>query len=137
MNTKNTQGLLDFNAYRALIRAIQDKEKNLNQRAEMLDLVKDAMTSGLTYVNCVDEMEVQIPYIYAKYEGEEILFRVQNMDQARRHAHDAAVANAQVLNRMADHYGVSPVFLGDTEDRYQVAVFCLDVVAKLFAHRKV
>ena len=38
-------------------------------------------------------------------------------------------------NRLAKFYGLPKIFLGNINDRYEVADFCLDVVTQVFEAR--
>ena len=46
------------------------------------------------------------------------------------------IVAASVLNRLAERFGVRPVFTGDIADRHQVADFCLEVAGWLFVNRR-
>ena len=46
-----------------------------------------------------------------------------------------AIINCRLVNRLAEIYGVSPLFLGDDKERLQVADFCLDTVIMVFNNR--
>ena len=60
---------------------------------------------------------------------------VMEYDLRRRSQHETAIVNVRLVNRLAQLYGVRPLFTGDDKERYQVADFCLDVVVKLFQNR--
>lgn len=57
-------------------------------------------------------------------------------DQARHSAHETAIINVRVLNRLADLYNLPPVFKGDSAERRQVAAFCMELDQYLFENRK-
>ncbi len=48
---------------------------------------------------------------------------------------EAAIVNVRLVNRLAQLYGVAPLFTGDDKERLQVADFCLDVVVQIFQNR--
>ncbi len=61
---------------------------------------------------------------------------VTRYDQARHSCHETAIINVRVLNRLAELYELPPVFLGDSGQRHQVAAFCQELDAYLFANRR-
>ena len=50
--------------------------------------------------------------------------------------YEVEIACSEVLNRMAELYELPPVFLGDSGQRHQVAAFCQELDAYLFANRR-
>ena len=56
-------------------------------------------------------------------------------DKRRHAAHENAIVRVNVLNRMCRVYGVSPVYLGDEDNRYQIGDFCGELVNEIFVAR--
>ena len=100
-----------------------------------LEALDEAMTSFRVYVEKVDCGEQQIRLAAVRLEGEEYRQMVTKYDQRRHLQHEDAIINVRVVNRLAQMYGVSPLFLGDENDRLQVADFCLDTVIEIFHNR--
>lgn len=110
----------------------------LSEKAEPddIELIEDVVKSCTQYVQDVDIGEAQIRRFYATLEGEELRERVTAIDKRRRAHHEEAIINCRMINRLAACYGIGSVFTGDTEDRLQVADFCLDVTVEVFEKRQ-
>ena len=93
------------------------------------------MTSFREYVNRVDAGEQQIRLAAVGFEGEEYRDMVSQYDRRRHDQHEEAIINVRLVNRLAQMYGVSPLFTGNDKERLQVADFCLDVVIQIFHNR--
>ena len=100
------------------------------------DALDSAFKSFVDYVNGVDHAELASKVAYANLEGDELQFRIKDLDEFRHHRHETAVANARLVNRLAAIYSTTKVFTGDENDRLQVADFCLEVATYLFNNRK-
>lgn len=100
--------------------------------ADMLDIINSDMKALSDYVNAVYAMETSIPIILARYEGDEVRDRIQELDQRRRDKHERAIVATKRLNRFAQMENIKPLFTGDTSDRYQVAEFCLVCMTEFF-----
>lgn len=79
--------------------------------------------------------EQQIRLDAVRFEGEEYREMVSQYDRRRHDQHEDAIINCRLVNRLAEIYGVSPLFLGDDKERLQVADFCLDTVIMVFNNR--
>jgi len=126
--------LFDLEAYNQLLSSCSDAASHGDDDAiEDLRVIKRATDSFHGYVNTVDMTETRIKVARFRSEGEELREVVEEADRARRYAHEAAISNAAMINRIARFYGVNKaIFLGDSADRYQVADFCLDVTVAIF-----
>lgn len=114
--------------YELLISKFRDDE-------DMLDFIKERMQKICGYVESVTAMEYSIPIIRARYEGQDLIDKIQKFDNNRHIAHEAAIASVKQLNRLCVSEGVSKLFDGDETDRYQIADFCMLVVNTLFEGR--
>ena len=108
-------------AFVELVKAV--KEKSGEYIKDDMNAIDLAMTSFCSYVDAVYRMEVVMPIIMARYEGEERRYEIERLDRARRSSHDAAISSARMLNRMCEAFGTE-AFCPDTEDRYVIADFC-------------
>lgn len=132
---RNYEGVsyFDYNAYLGLVDKI--KHSDSPDAADDLEALNDAMTSFREYVNKVDAGEQQIKLAAIRFEGDEYREMVSLYDRNRHNAHEDAIANVRLVNRLAELYGVSPLFTGNDTERLQVADFTLDVVIQLFQNR--
>lgn len=130
---KNYQNVsyLNYEAYLELIKRIAAVHEYYHMEA--LDMSVSAIRN---YVEEVDNGEQAIAMAYFKLEGELYRETVSRYDAKRRIAHEAAISSCSMLNRLAKFYSLPNIFTGDTEDRLQVADFCLDVVVTVFKNRK-
>ncbi len=89
--------------------------------------------SDAVYVKAVYMLEVSVQLISARtFDAREAAEEVAEQDRKRRVMHEAAIAAVSSCNRMAERFGVQPVFDGNIEDRYEVADFCGDFVVEIF-----
>ena len=105
------------------------------ERDDDLDFVIDEMKNIIKYVSVVENMESQLPILRFRFEGEAYISRVENLDKTRRAAHETAIGAVSALNRLCKSYGLEPFYIGDEQNRYQVADFCGNVVNELFVER--
>ena len=113
--------------YQALVHACSNDD--------MLDIIINDMKSLEHYVNAVYNMEITIPLVLARYEGQDVRDRVEELDKNRNIAHERAILAVKRLNRFSGILGTSALFDGDVDDRYQVADFCFYVVSEVFQNR--
>ena len=114
--------------FRALVAACKED-------ADMLDIISSDMLALSSYVDAVYMMEISIPIILARYEGEEVRDRIQELDRRRRMKHERAITAVKRLNRFAEMEQVNLIFSGDTSDRYAIADFCQACVNEFFSGR--
>ena len=126
---RNIIGKKFFNS--SAFQLLSDKTKT----TEDFEILEDVVKSCTNYVSDVDIGETQIRRFYATLEGEELREKVQAVDRRRRAHHEEAISNCKLINKLAEIYKVSPVFTGDSENRLQVADFCLDVTVAIFESR--
>ena len=128
------------------------EEKYLNEKA-LMDLIRQ-VTTGSDPESREDQeaLESLLPsfhaYVNAVIAGETRLLMnphaagrsyqemVTEYDQDRHSAHETAILNVRVLNRLAELYKLSPVFTGDSAQRHQVAAFCMEMDQFLFRNRR-
>ena len=133
--TSNTS-IVFFNrkAYNALIEKVSNAAKRGDPEAtEDINLIKHAIDSFHGYVQTIDMTETRVKIARYRCETEEFQEIAKEADRARRIAHEAAISNCAILNRVCKFYGIPEnVYLGNTDVRYQVADFCLEVTIALF-----
>lgn len=128
--------LFDYEAYQGLIATINEKEPDDSAMLlESHEMVEMGLKSCVDYVECVDAMELAMPRLMATTSGAEYRDRVLSLDRARTIAHDAAIAQARIINRMCHMYDVAPICLADLSDRIQVGDYCVDVAQTIFKNR--
>ena len=103
---------------------------------EDLDIVAEAMKSFHNYVNAVIVGETNLLLQGNTLEGQEYRDAVSQYDGNRHSAHEKAIGNAILINRLAAREGMSPVFTGDDTQRHQIADFCLELDQYLFRNRR-
>ena len=133
-NLKDCKTLFDLGAYNSLMQSIAKAAEGGDPDAkDDMRLLKRATDSWHGYVSTVDMTETRIKVARFRTAGEEFREIVEEADIARKRAHDAAIDNANIVNRYCKWYGVAgKIFLGDPSDRSEVADFCLDVTNALF-----
>lgn len=132
----NERMLFNYDAYKLLVDAINEKESgDPDLLLESHEMIEMGLKSCADYVERVDAMELAMPRLMATTSGAEYRDRVSSLDSARKIAHDAAIAQARIINRMCHMYGVTPVCLADLNDRIQVGDYCIDVTRTIFEKR--
>lgn len=102
---------------------------------DALDIIKSDLQACGDYIQAVYSMEYSIPIIRARYEGDEVRYRITMLDTNRHAAHDRAIMGVKRLNRFSSVKGLAIFYKGDPDDRYQVADFCKEIVNELFDGR--
>lgn len=126
----------DYENYRALMAAVARQAREGDpDAAEDMEFIAGHCRNFFAYVKAVCESEVGI-HLASGLEGEEKRQRIQELDRMRTQHHEAAIASAPALNRIAAFYGVGPLFTGDPGQRRQVASLCMEATAILFENRR-
>ena len=124
--------LFNFGEYNHLFQVISSSKDEFAK--DDIDVIDDALTQCRRYVETVDTTEQLIKLAYVRFDGDELREKVVNYDKQRRDAHNVAVGSANMLNRIARLYGCGTIYAG-SEDRLDVADFCLEVVVEIFENR--
>ncbi len=106
------------------------------EAAEDQQILRDIMISLHTYVDTVTRGEIDVRLISHRTEGQEYRDLISDYDQKRHLAHEAAISDTKLLNRLAAVYHVPPVFTGDESQRHEVADFCLEFDRFIFVNRR-
>lgn len=104
---------------------------------EDLDIIQESIDSFPKYINSIVKMETGIKV--AKFRcntQDEFVEEIQRLDRNRRYSHNAAIVAVKVLNRLCDIYEVEKIYLGDVDDRQEVADFAKEVVDIYYSIRK-
>ena len=99
------------------------------------ETLESLIPSFHAYVDAVVRGETDL-LLNPQLTGKEYQDMVSRYDQKRHNCHETAMINARVLNRLAERYQIPPVFTGDSSQRHQVAVFCLELDQYLFVNRR-
>ena len=94
------------------------------------------MESFHSYVHTVVKNETKFLLQSGNLEGQEYRDAVSQYDSDRHSAHEKAIGDAKLINRLASQKGVPPVFTGDDTQRHQVADFCLELDRYLLQNRR-
>ena len=125
---------LDENALKALIRRLSTS--NDPYAREDLDTVEKAMEAFHNYINTVVDGEMKLLMQGSSLEGQEYRDVVISYDGDRHSAHEKAIGDAKLVNRLAAREGLPPIFTGDETQRHQIADFCLELDQYLFQNRR-
>lgn len=101
--------------------------------ADVLDILQRALNAFLRYVETVDALEI---YRLVQMEENPEVFRntVQQMDQERHNAHEAAIASCKMVNRLCAGLHMD-LICPETDNRVEIGNFCGAVAADLFTKR--
>lgn len=122
-----------FTRLEALVK--QRLESSDEDAAEDLSALKSAALSFAEYVYCVCEERIELRFAGGVLKGQEYRSLAERYDGTRHTAHEAAIVNVRMVNRIAALYETEPVFLGNPEDRREVGEFCLEFASGLFEKR--
>ncbi len=126
-----------YENYLALITAVSQRVKGGDFDAqEDIEFLQNHFKNFFAYVDGVCNSEVGIHLASGSLEGASKQNRITELDRMRSKHHDAAIASASAVNRIADYYGVGPIYTGDPGVRRQVAAFCMEAVSILFENRR-
>ena len=103
---------------------------------EDLDTVEKAMLAFHNYVNTVVDGEMKLLIQGSSLDGQEYRDAITQYDGDRHSAHEKAIGDAKLVNRLAAREGLPPIFTGDDTQRHQVADFCLELEEHLFRNRR-
>lgn len=103
-------------------------------KEEAFDFLGARLDAFPAYVNAVVRMETMMPIWRARYDTQEFQDSVQRIDTERKHAHDAAIASVNILNRMSKSLGLEPFAEVDTNDRHAVAEMVGNYVNEVYNH---
>lgn len=127
----------DYDNYLALIAAVGQMTKAGDADAEEdIGFLTDHFKNFFAYVDGVCRSEVGIHLASGSLDGQAKQDRITELDRMRSKHHDAAIASAAAVNRIAEYYGAGPIYHGDPTVRRQVAAFCMEVVSALFENRR-
>ena len=88
------------------------------------------------YVDTVVTGETKLLLQCNNLDGQEYRDAIRSYDEDRHSAHDKAIGDAILVNRLATRNGLQPVFTGDETQRHQIAEFCLELDQYLFQNRR-
>ena len=124
---------LDESSFSSLVRQITTGI-NPDSRDNM-EVLETILPSFHTYVDAVVSGETRL-LLSGQPDGQTWRDLIMQYDSARHSAHEAAIVNVRVLNRLAALYNLPPVFTGDDTHRHQVAAFCLELDQYFFVNRR-
>ena len=88
------------------------------------------------YVNTVVDGEMKLLLQGSSLDGQEYRDAITQYDGDRHSAHEKAIGDAKLVNRLAAREGLPPIFTGDDTQRHQVADFCLELDQYFFQNRR-
>ena len=103
---------------------------------ECLDLMEDLISSASDYVRRVNVLEIGLMVGKYNKEGSEYREYIEKLDKLRSSAHNALITNVKIINRLCKNNDLPPIYIGNEEDRIQVAEFAKQVVEELFTTRR-
>ena len=126
----------DADSYLALENTIKQQAAAGNEdAADDLGFLKKAVLSFVHYVYMVAEERIEARLAMGVKTGDELRETLSHFDAVRHNAHEAAIANANMLNRIASAYRIEHVFTGDRANRREIGEFCGEITAWFFENR--
>ena len=101
-----------------------------------LRLVENAVISFFAYFKAAVKSELASLLAQDYPDRDSAYEDIKACDEACRLALEAAITNASIINKLCSAYGVDPVFLGNINDRNEVAEFCREFVEQTFLNRE-
>ncbi len=128
--------LFNEQEYLKLEAAIKSKAGQHDPDAEEdLSFLKTAMMSFCEYAFRVNEEQIETRLAKGVLIGDELRTVVEHFDGTRHTAHERAIAQTKMLNRLATAYSCGKIFLGDESIRFEIGTFCGEVANWLFKNR--
>lgn len=103
-----------YNEYMVLINTVKEKEKE--DLDGMLNFIEKDYNSFEAYINSIYNMELILPMLKFKYEGQDYRDKVMELDSRRRSAHERAMGACRSINKYCEYYGLDQMF-PDYEER--------------------
>ncbi len=126
----------DSAAYSNVENTIKAKAANGDEDAlEDLEYLKKAVLSFGEYVYKVTEEQIEARFARGVLKGSELQTVISDFDKSRTAAHEQAIVNAKMVNRIAAAYNVGSIFLGNASERREVGEFCIEFCDWVFANR--
>ena len=125
---------LNESALKDLIRRLSTSNDPDDQ--EDFDIVTKAMEAFHNYVDTVVKGETNLLLQGSNLDGQEYRDAITNYDGDRHSAHEKAIGDAKLVNRLAAREGLPPIFTGDDTQRHHVADFCLELDQYFFQNRR-
>ena len=88
------------------------------------------------YVDIVVTGETKLLLQGSSLDSQEYRDAITQYDGDRHSAHEKAIGDAKLVNRLAAREGLPPIFTGDDAQRHQVADFCLELDQYFFQNRR-
>ena len=128
--------LFNEQEYLKLETAIKSKASQHDPEAvEDLSFLKSAMLSFSEYAFRVNEEQIETRLAKGVLTGDELRYVMEHFDGTRHTAHERAIAQAKMLNRIAAAYSCEKIYLGDESVRFEIGSFCGEVANWLFTNR--
>lgn len=128
--------MFNYENYRKLFHQIAESARLGEADVEDdLEALRKAALNFFNYVTKVNTAEIEVQFSKVFLTGEDRGTKVEEVGRDRRTAHEAAIASAAQVNRMAAFYGVGPIYEGDLKQRLQVAQMCIEATDVIFANR--
>lgn len=101
------------------------------------DFINKNINRLLDYSNCKASMEFNIKIARFKYEGEEYIEKIEEMDHQRRYKHILATESINKINRLAKQYGIIIFEYNDCKNRELISNDENNLKQKALADRKI
>lgn len=129
-------GFFDMENYLNLENTIKQRAASGDEDAiDDLGFLKKAVLAFANYVYMVTEERIETRLAAGVKTGEELKEIVSHFDLTRHNAHEAAIVNTNMLNRIASAYGIGLVFTGDPSKRWEIGSFCGEITDWFFENR--
>ena len=107
---------------------------------ELLDMIYDALISFENYHRAIYDMETKVKLYYGAMDSLDYRKMENEHDKIRTACHNAALANVDMLNRMAEQKGIPLIYDGTVSEdrpfRREVANAILEYVAEIIRERR-
>ena len=121
----------------ALENEIREKIKTGDQdAAEDLNMLKTAILSFFEYAHRVEEQETEKRFATGILDGKELQEKISYYDGTRHNAHEKAIVNVKIINRLCSMYGTGTIFTGDQTKRFEIGAFCGEISNYIFTRRE-
>ena len=122
--------------YEKLVAVIKQQAASGNEDAmEDLGFLKKSVLAFANYVYVVNEEQIETRLAEGIKKGNELREIRAHFDSLRHNAHEAAIVNAGMINRIASVYEIDRIFTGDLNNRREVGQFCGEITNYIFLNR--
>lgn len=102
----------------------------------MLEFIKDTLDACGKYIDIINQQDTLTTVYKHTLSREDLLSKVQLLDQHRRMVHNIIITGIKRINFMCKENNLPPFYSGNENDRVAIGNFAMVIVAASFNSRR-